>query len=200
MEIGTIERCQEEHGEQTLDEHFWQNTQFVQQVGRRQIYHYTHRRAGYKLFGCDWDERVRQYDAACTETFKDIPELIIFSASHFGRVYGCSHVTAKKRLMADDSVIQVSAKAFVKPNSKFLREVVAHYHLAEFKKERLTLPYLLRCLQKIRGAESARYSHLKQLITQPSLSALITMGVLAKLRLDFVFKRYSLIYFNKRLI
>jgi len=187
-----------------------------QQYGGRIVHQWTHRRALKSLFHCTVRYRIILYAKECMKTFTLIPDYHVFSASEYAKTHNTSHVTAKKRLLKlanqpNSNIIQLTPRYFVAFNDEIARQFIvavmqAFYADAAPMRQggmgvggNVTLPQILRNLQRLKEyalytKSGAFYNVVKIKLTQPVLTWLIKRGFMARLTLDFMATRGSIVY------
>ncbi|RLI71146.1 hypothetical protein DRO97_10155 [Archaeoglobales archaeon] len=158
-----------------------------------------------KFFKQSNNYKAQQYAKECMKTLRCIPDYHVFSASQYAKVNNISHVTAKKRLLSDSNIIQISKKYFVKCNGEIARQfilnIIYKYNnttTSAVRTNKLTLPTILKRLQELKEYalthDYAFYPNIAKVLTQPILSWLIRVKVMQRLQLDFIRKRSSVVY------
>jgi len=165
-----------------------------------------------KVLGKPANYKQMQYASECMRTFRCIPDYVVFSASQYAKIHNISHVTAKKRLKMfsfdiTSGILQITNKYFVKANSPLARQFIvnvmykynanaANYNHKTLKK--LQLPQILKALQKLKDFSlthnHAFYQTIASVVNQPVLSWLISAKIVARIQLDFLGKRGSVVY------
>ena len=167
----------------------------------------------YNLYNKSPYYKVKQYAAECMKTFRCIPDYTIISASQFSKTHNISHVTAKKILTSESkkvnsNVMQISPRYFAIYRDKIAEEFINKILMIFYREARttksgltirgLTLPAILRRLQKLKDYslthKYAYYNNVAKILTQPVLSFFISIKVIGKIQLDFVYSRKTVVY------
>lgn len=165
-----------------LESEFQEHGQIVARTDHN-IWHYTHPRS---LAMCLWGQPAWMRDMVwaleCTKTFTSIPAMPrIVSASEMAKVWGVSHVTAKKLLRGDWEWIPISARHFVH-TSQIAHPL--HYRIMRVKAPLQACKAITRLAEYPINLPAFRQELIKYL-GYTAFSALVTMSVLKETRTLF---------------